>query len=206
MKKILFVEHFIGVNKDSELFDSSDFEITKTAAFDAGLELLENGRLPDVILINLDKKGVFAPEVYSTIMLMKQKAQQSLFLVVTTIREPLILYKINRDLKPQMLFHTSNIITVRWRELMDKNDLYSFHYCTLVKESLNKIKKHPILMQSVNINILVYLANGLKVAQISERISLSQSTVQKRICKMLKTFDVTDYRELVYFIKNNHLL
>ncbi len=47
MKKILFVEHFIGVNKDSELFDSSDFEITKTAAFDAGLELLENGCLLD---------------------------------------------------------------------------------------------------------------------------------------------------------------
>jgi len=73
-----------------------------------------------------------------------------------------------------------------------------------VIKAIEQLQKTTLLLESKNREILSYLVVGFKVYQVPDLVNLSHSTVQKRISKMLKEFDVCDNLELVQVVRIQH--
>ena len=47
----------------------------------------------------------------------------------------------------------------------------------------------------------MYLAQGFKIAQLEDYVSMTKSCIQKKVSKMIQEFNVKDYQELIQLLK-----
>ena len=170
------------------------------------LDKLDNNCIPDFTLIYCDCIAFSEQELFSgadCALLIKEKVPHCKLILITENTEALLHYSLYRNITLGVLV-TANDFSNRATSDNKRRFIHTL-FSASVQQSMNKIKSYPILMSFANIRILICLVYGLKVRQISTQISLSESAVQKRICKMLKEFNVPDSRELIQFIKKNQL-
>ncbi|TEB41368.1 hypothetical protein D0809_25880 [Flavobacterium circumlabens] len=83
---------------------------------------------------------------------------------------------------------TPNNLPIVVKEVMQGNQYQS----PTVKSCINEIWKKELMVEDYNRQILFYLSKGFKIKELEPIIYLTTSTIQKRIIKMKKAFDVTD--------------
>ncbi|WP_430614404.1 response regulator [Flavobacterium sp. JP2137] len=117
--------------------------------------------------------------------------------MVTAHDEILTVYNIHKKVFPDAYMIKKDVtaaVLVKAVECIQNEDRF---YSDTVKKCMTQIAQKELMWEEHNIQILMLLAKGYKIKDIGDLLSLSGSTVQKRISLMKEAFDVLDNGGLV---------
>lgn len=127
-------------------------------------------------------------------------------ILITAHEEAMVLYNIYKKTPLDALIVKSDFTADIFKKLINETCRVEPYYSYRVKEALKEIIKRITLLDSKNREILVYLTQGFKTSQLEDFVSLSTSAIQKRVSKMLQEFEVSDYQQLIQFVKKEKLI
>ncbi|MBW3518455.1 response regulator transcription factor [Flavobacterium sp. NKUCC04_CG] len=122
---------------------------------------------------------------------------QSKIMMITAHEEILTIYHIHKKAFPDALMVKKDVTAVVLIKALEHIQNGERFYSETVKKCMAQISKKDLMWEENNIQILLFLAKGYKIKNISELMGLSGSGVQKRILLMKEAFDVVDNGGLV---------
>lgn len=117
--------------------------------------------------------------------------------MITAHTEVIIVYDISKKVRPDGFIIKNDITPEKLQQAVNEILLGNQYQSPTVKSCINEIWKKELMIEDYNRQILLYLSKGFKTKELEEIICLTTSTIQKRIIRMKKAFDVTDNTGLV---------
>lgn len=118
-------------------------------------------------------------------------------IMITAHTEVIIVYDIVKKVRPEGLMIKNDVTPQKLQQALTAIIAGEQYYSTIVKNCINEIWKKELMIEDYNRQILLYLSKGFKIKELESIIYLTTSTIQKRIIRMKKAFDVTDETGLV---------
>ncbi|HTO15753.1 MAG TPA: response regulator [Edaphocola sp.] len=115
-------------------------------------------------------------------------------MMITAYEEATIIYNIHRKVQPDALIIKNDISYTSFRECLQPEHRY---LSPTAQKAIGIINNNEGLFNDVNREILLYLKLGYKLDEIGSALSLSESTIQKRVAKMRALFNVKDINGLI---------
>ncbi|RUT68372.1 DNA-binding response regulator [Flavobacterium cupreum] len=149
----------------------------------------------DLVLIDQGLPGYESKAINSgsdMVLFIRKNMPNCKIIMITAHTEVIIVYDMAKKIRPEGLIIkndiTPNNLPIVVKEVMQGNQYQS----PTVKSCINEIWKKELMVEDYNRQILFYLSKGFKIKELEPIIYLTTSTIQKRIIKMKKAFDVTD--------------
>ena len=142
-----------------------------------------------------DSKGISSGSDLA--ILIKEKMPDCKIIMITAHTEVIIVYDIVKKVRPEGLIIKNDITPEKLQQAAIAIIAGEQYYSTIVKKCINEIWKKELMIEDYNRQILLYLSKGFKIKELESIIHLTTSTIQKRIIRMKKAFDVTDDTGLV---------
>lgn len=130
-------------------------------------------------------------------ILIREKMPNCKIIMITAHTEVIIVYDIVKKVKPEGLIIKNDITPEKLQQAVIDIIAGEQYYSSIVKRCINEIWKKELMIEDYNRQILLYLSKGFKIKELESIIHLTTSTIQKRIIRMKKAFDVTDDTGLV---------
>lgn len=130
-------------------------------------------------------------------ILIREKMPNCKIIMITAHTEVIIVYDIVKKVRPEGLIIKNDITPQKLQQAVIDIIAGEQYYSTIVKRCINEIWKKELMIEDYNRQILLYLSKGFKIKELESIIHLTTSTIQKRIIRMKKAFDVTDDTGLV---------
>ncbi len=121
----------------------------------------------------------------------------SKIVMITAHEEILTVYNIHKKVFPDAFMIKKDVTAEVIVKAIDQIQREERYYSDAVKSCIGQIAKKELMWEENNIQILLLLSKGYKIKDIGDLLSLSMSTVQKRILLMKDAFDVMDNGGLV---------
>ncbi|SHM73545.1 response regulator [Flavobacterium xanthum] len=118
-------------------------------------------------------------------------------IMITAHTEVIIVYDIVKKVRPEGLMIKNDVTPQKLQQAVTAIFAGEQYYSTIVKKCINEIWKKELMIEDYNRQILLYLSKGFKIKELESIIYLTTSTIQKRIIRMKKAFEVTDETGLV---------
>jgi DNA-binding NarL/FixJ family response regulator len=169
-------------------------------AYTTLLRRLSLNELFDVAIID---KGLPAYDLKSILsgsdiaFLIREKMPNCKIIMITAHTEVIIVYDIVKKVRPEGLIIKNDITPEKLQQAVMAIIGGEQYYSSMVKKCINEIWKKELMIEDYNRQILLYLSKGYKIKELESIIHLTTSTIQKRIIRMKKVFDVTDDTGLV---------
>lgn len=154
----------------------------------------------DVAIIDKGLSGYEAKDILSgndLAILIREKMPNCKIIMITAHTEVIIVYDIVKKVRPEGLIIKNDITPEKLQQAVTAIIAGEQFYSAIVKKCINEIWKKELMIEDYNRQILLYLAKGFKIKDLENIIHLTTSTIQKRIIRMKKAFDVTDDTGLV---------
>jgi DNA-binding NarL/FixJ family response regulator len=154
----------------------------------------------DVAIIDKGLPGYDAKAVLSgsdIAILVREKMPNCKIIMITAHTEVIIVYDIVKKVRPEGLIIKNDITPEKLQHAVIGILAGEQYYSAIVKKCINEIWKKELMIEDYNRQILLYLSKGFKIKELESIIHLTTSTIQKRIIRMKKAFDVTDDTNLV---------
>lgn len=127
----------------------------------------------------------------------RAKFPLSKIIIITAHEESLLIYNLHKKLSPEGFLAKSDITCVILHKAICHIIAVGRYYSAKVVECIKAVSQKEILLQDYNLQILLLLAQGLKIREISDTMSVSEGMIQKRIVIMKDAFQVKDNGGLV---------
>jgi DNA-binding NarL/FixJ family response regulator len=142
-----------------------------------------------------DSKGILSGSDLA--ILIKEKMPDCKIIMITAHTEVIIVYDIVKKVRPEGLIIKNDITPEKLQQAVTAIIAGDQYYSAIVKKCVSEIWKKELMIEDYNRQILLYLSKGFKIKELESIIHLTTSTIQKRIIRMKKAFDVTDDTGLV---------
>lgn len=130
-------------------------------------------------------------------ILIRKKMPDCKIIMITAHTEVIIIYEIAKKIRPDGLVIKNDITPDNLLKIVTEV-LEGYQYQSpMVKSCINEILKKELMIEDFNRQILLYLSKGFKIKELEAVIFLTTSSIQKRIIRMKKAFDITDDAGLV---------
>ncbi len=113
-------------------------------------------------------------------------------LVITASEVSLVIYKIHKNVFPDGLMIKSDVRSELLIQAILEIKKGKQYYSTKAKQSLKSIAQYNLLQQDHNIEILLLLAKGYQINEISKLMLVSEGMLHKRIARLKEVFNVDD--------------
>jgi len=133
-------------------------------------------------------------------LLLKSLKPDCNIIISTSHEETVILYNIYQTCKPDALIVKSDFSEKMITAIFNQQTTLPF-YSARAKQAITLTNKKETLWDAKNREILMYLAQGFKIAQLEDYVSMTKSGIQKKVSKMIQEFNVKDYQELIQLLK-----
>ena len=130
-------------------------------------------------------------------ILIRKKMPNCKIIMITAHTEVIIVYDIAKIVRPDGLIIKNDVTPEKLQQAVSEILLDNQFQSPTVKSCINEIWKKELMIEDANRQILLYLSKGFKIKELESTIYLTTSTIQKRIIRMKKAFDVTDNTGLV---------
>lgn len=131
-------------------------------------------------------------------LLLKKKMPNCKVVINTAHIELALIYDIHKRVSPDALIIKNDISIDNFCDIITVLLQSETTYLSpTVKKCIKKIWEMDVLAEDFNRQILYFLAKGYKIKEIEEVISLSASSIQKRIILMKKVFSVNESSSLI---------
>ncbi|MFV8369594.1 response regulator [Flavobacterium sp. LB2R40] len=164
------------------------------------LRKLSLNELFDVAIIDKGLPGYDGKSILSgsdLAILIREKMPNCKIIMITAHTEVIIVYDIVKKVRPEGLIIKNDITPEKLQQALIDIIAGEQYYSAIVKRCINEIWKKELMIEDYNRQILLYLSKGFKIKELESIIHLTTSTIQKRIIRMKKAFDVTDDTGLV---------
>lgn len=169
-------------------------------AYDAFIRKLSLNELFDIAIIDKGLPGYDVKSIVSgsdLAILIREKMPNCKIIMITAHIEVIIVYDIVKKVRPEGLIIKNDITPEKLQQVLVAIIAGEQHYSYTVKKCIKEIWKKELMVEDYNRQILLYLSKGFKIKELESIIHLTTSTIQKRIIRMKKAFDVTDDTGLV---------
>ncbi|MBA5793462.1 response regulator transcription factor [Flavobacterium sp. xlx-214] len=208
MNILLLDDHELIVEGYIAILDDTSNNFTKLYSCKQLYHTLLEGFKPDIAILDYNVPSYPEQNMYSgadCAVFIKEYVPRCKIILITAQEEATVLYKIYKKTNADALITKSDFKSEDLRNIV--NEIIPTPYLsTRVLNALNEIRGKNSLLSVTNMEILMYLAQGFKVNQISDFVELSTPAIQKRVNKMLQEFEVADSQKLVLFCKQQNLL
>lgn len=154
----------------------------------------------DLAIVDHGLPSYEAQQIYSGVdlaFLIRKKMPDCKIIMITAHTEIIIIYDIAKKIRPEGLV-IKNDVTPENLPSIVKAVIDGHQYQSpLARNSINEIWKKELMIDDNNRQILFYLSKGFKVKELEPIICLTTSTIQKRIIRMKRIFQVNDDTGLV---------
>jgi DNA-binding NarL/FixJ family response regulator len=164
------------------------FTNAKIKGFDFDLALIDYS-LPIYKAKNISSGGDIASLI--------KRDSNCKIIIITAQTQVLLVYDILKKIKPDGMVIKSDVTNENFMNIIKTVLEGNLYQSPLVKTYIKEIWKKEIMADETNRQIILFLSKGYKIKELKNVISLTESAIQKRICKLKKTFNVDDDRELV---------
>ncbi|RBN49046.1 response regulator [Flavobacterium psychrolimnae] len=164
------------------------------------LKKISLNELFDIAIIDKGLPGYDTKSILSgsdLAILIREKMPNCKIIMITAHTEVIIVYDIVKKVRPEGLIIKNDITPEKLQQAVIDIIAGEQYYSTIVKRCINEIWKKELMIEDYNRQILLYLSKGFKIKELESIIHLTTSTIQKRIIRMKKAFDVTDDTGLV---------
>lgn len=164
------------------------------------LKKISLNELFDIAIIDKGLPGYDTKSILSgsdLAILIREKMPNCKIIMITAHTEIIIVYDIVKKVRPEGLIIKNDITPEKLQQAVIDIIAGEQYYSTIVKRCINEIWKKELMIEDYNRQILLYLSKGFKIKELESIIHLTTSTIQKRIIRMKKAFDVTDDTGLV---------
>ena len=127
-------------------------------------------------------------------LLLRKRHPECKIMMITAYEEAAIIYNIHRKAQPDALIIKNDISYYSFKECLQPERRY---LSPTAQKAIAIINNNERLFNDVNREILLYLKLGYKLDEIGSALSLSESTIQKRVAKMRALFNVKDINGLI---------
>lgn len=127
-------------------------------------------------------------------LLIKRHHPKCKVIMITAYQEAVIVYDIHRKARPDALIVKNDISYTIFKECLTSENRY---LSTTAQKAIGIINNNEELLNNTNREILLYLKQGFKIVEIGNVLSLSESTIQKRITKIRELLNVKDISSLI---------
>lgn len=127
-------------------------------------------------------------------LLLRKHHLECKIMMITAYEEAAIIYNIYRKVQPNALIIKSDISYTSFKGSLHPERRY---LSPTAQKAISIINNNQGLFNDVNREILLYLRLGYKLDEIGTALSLSESTIQKRVAKMRTLFNVNDINGLI---------
>jgi DNA-binding NarL/FixJ family response regulator len=130
-------------------------------------------------------------------LLIQKNMPDCKIIMVTAHSEVIIIYDIVKKVNPDGLINKNDINPDNLQLIVAEVIQGNTYHSPIIKNCINEVWKKELMFDDFNRQILSYLSKGFKVKELEEVVSLSTSTIQKRVIRMKTAFDVNDDSGLV---------
>ncbi len=130
-------------------------------------------------------------------ILIRKKMPDCKIIMITAHTEVIIIYEIAKKIRPDGLVIKNDITPDNLQKIVTEVLDGCQYHSPMVKSCINEILKKELMIEDFNRQILLYLSKGFKIRELEAVIFLTASSIQKRIVRMKKAFDITDDAGLV---------
>tara|TARA_R110000868_G_scaffold111773_1_gene301507 strand:+ start:6153 stop:6809 length:657 start_codon:yes stop_codon:yes gene_type:complete len=169
-------------------------------AYASLLRKLSLNELFDVAIIDKGLPGYDTKSILSgsdLAIYIREMMPNCKIIMITAHTEVIIVYDIVKKVRPEGLMIKNDVTPQKLQQALTAIIAGEQYYSTIVKKCINEIWKKELMIEDYNRQILLYLSKGFKIKELESIIHLTTSTIQKRIIRMKKAFDVTDDTGLV---------
>lgn len=136
-------------------------------------------------------------------LLLRKHHPECKIMMITAYEEATIVYNIYRKAQPDALIIKNDISYTSFKECLHTAHRY---LSPTAQKAIGIINNNKELFNDVNREILLYLKLGYKLDEIGIALSLSESTIQKRVAKMRALFNVRDISGLIKEVINQGIV
>lgn len=207
MNVLLIDDHPMIIEGYISMLNQPTYIYHKITSCEQFFKWIHKGIIPDIAVVDYNLPPYEDQNLHNGVdcaVLIQQYAPHCKKMLITAHDETLMLYKMYKSVKLDALIVKADFTSDMICEIVSKNSEVPF-LSAKAKFALQEVKMKETLLSNINIEILMYLANGFKVSQMNDFLSLSTVAIQKRLNKMLQDFQVTDYHELIQFCKKQRL-
>lgn len=130
-------------------------------------------------------------------LLIKKKIPNCKTIILTAIMENITLFNITQNVKPDGLATKSDITHNNFIDILKDISLGNKYRSQYIKDKTQEIWRTNSFVNEINRNILHYLNNGYKINEIAEELSVSESTIKKRISKIKQSLELNEHDNLL---------
>ncbi|TDE04199.1 response regulator [Flavobacterium sandaracinum] len=169
-------------------------------AYEALSRRLDLKELFDIAIIDKGLPGYEGKSILSgndLAILIREKMPNCKIIMITAHTEVIIVYDIVKKVRPEGLIIKNDITPEKLQQAVIAIIAGEQYYSAIVQKCINDIWKKQLMIEDYNRQILLYLSKGFKIKELESILHLTTSTIQKRIIRMKKAFEVTDDTGLV---------
>lgn len=169
-------------------------------AYDTLSRRLDLKELFDIAIIDKGLPGYEEKSILSgsdLAILIREKMPNCKIIMITAHTEVIIVYDIVKKVRPEGLIIKNDVTPEKLQQAVIAVMAGEQYYSVVVQKCINDIWKKQLMIEDYNRQILLYLSKGFKIKELESILHLTTSTIQKRIIRMKKAFDVTDDTGLV---------
>jgi len=199
MNILIVDDHLMTIEGYIALFEKeiSVFTASKALNCEEAYHLTTSVPVLDIAIIDYQLPEFTEKELNNGIdiaLLIKKHHPKCKVIMITAYQEAVIVYHIHKKARPDALVIKSDISYTTFKECLNSENRY---LSTTAQKAIGIINNNEELFNEVNREILFYLKQGFKINEIGNVLSLSESTIQKRIAKIRELLDVKDISSLI---------
>jgi len=142
----------------------------------------------DVSIPAYEKLNLFSGE--QLIPHIREHKPKAKIIVLTSHTEHFLLYSIYKKFRPESIMiksdFTPNEFLDAFKEVISGNEYYS----QTVREAIKKIAAYYAVLDSIDMQIIMLLADGIKSKSLTSQLSLGKSAIDKRKQKIKDFFKI----------------
>ena len=132
----------------------------------------------------------------------RKEHPNSKILMITAHEEALIIYSIHKKSFPDGLLIKRDVNAVVLETALSEIKTGALYYSEKAKEAMKSMAQKKFLQQEHNVQILLLLDQGYKIKELSSKLFVSESMLNKRIASLKQIFEVSDNGGLLREAKN----
>lgn len=172
---------------------SYELEFKSAHSSEEAYGLILGEPLFDIVLLDLSLPAYLEKEIHSgedLIPHIRKYQPQSKVIIITSHAEQFLLYRIYKKTSPDGIFIKSDFSSKEFLVAFDTVAKGEKYYTQTMKEALKKINDSSFYLDSIDMQLISLLAQGMKSKSLTEHLPLSLSAIDKRKQKIREFFSV----------------
>lgn len=203
MNTIIIEDHPIIMNFYVDILSNEyrdNISITQANTASMAYEILNSENSFDLAIIDYSLPPHTEKNIYSgadIAEMIRKKSSLCKIVIITSHTEILLVYDMILKIDPEGIAIKTDVNADEF--LIILNDVISGnkYKSKLIKQFMLSVWEKKVVFEKYNRKILFYLSKGYKIKELCDLLSLSESTIQRRLMTMKKSLGVKDESSLI---------